>query len=142
VCRCFLQNLLVRQLVNELRVHFHQLDGPTLLSSPTMPGPKRSDAKTSSASDIGEGDPGSATKGSNVEELSVLSAVFQTAMAHEPAIIFIDEIDAIGRAREPGETAAISKLRASLRAEMDKLLRSRKNVIVLAATNVSSSVSL
>src|SRR5690606_36440915 len=63
--------------------------------------------------------------------------LFAEARKHAPAIIFIDEIDSIGRARGPaviGGAAEQEQTLNQLLAEMDGF-SSREGIIVLAATN-------
>ncbi|HSD00636.1 MAG TPA: ATP-dependent zinc metalloprotease FtsH [Casimicrobiaceae bacterium] len=63
--------------------------------------------------------------------------LFKQAREHAPAIIFIDELDAIGRARGPMSIGASSEQEQTLNqilTEMDGF-SSREGIIVLAATN-------
>jgi len=63
--------------------------------------------------------------------------LFKQAREHAPAIIFIDELDAIGRARGPMSVGASSEQEQTLNqilTEMDGF-SSREGIIVLAATN-------
>ena len=63
--------------------------------------------------------------------------LFKEARAHAPAIIFIDELDSIGRARGPVAIGGSSEQEQTLNqilTEMDGF-SSRDSVIVLAATN-------
>jgi cell division protease FtsH len=63
--------------------------------------------------------------------------LFKQAREHAPAIIFVDELDAIGRARGPVAVGASSEQEQTLNqilTEMDGF-SSREGVIVLAATN-------
>ena len=66
-----------------------------------------------------------------------LRSVFEDATAHAPAIIFIDEIDAIAPKREEmgGEKQVEKRVVAQLLALMDGL-ESRGNLIVIGATNI------
>jgi len=70
-----------------------------------------------------------------------LRGVFSEAEANAPAIIFIDEIDAIAPKREEmgGEKQVERRVVAQLLALMDGL-ESRGNVIVIAATNIPNSL--
>ncbi|MCI7493399.1 MAG: AAA family ATPase [Lachnobacterium sp.] len=63
--------------------------------------------------------------------------IFETARKYAPAIIFIDEIDAIGKMRTGAEnTAGIESMLNVLLTEMDGFsTNSRKSVFVIAATN-------
>lgn len=70
-----------------------------------------------------------------------LRAVFEQAKANAPAIIFIDEIDAIAPKREEmgGEKQVERRVVAQLLALMDGL-ESRGEVIVIGATNIPNSL--
>ncbi len=64
-------------------------------------------------------------------------ALFQEAKKHQPSIIFIDELDAIGKMRMPGIGGGHEEREQTLNqilAEMDGFERDT-NVIILAATN-------
>ena len=63
--------------------------------------------------------------------------LFKQAREHAPAIIFIDELDAIGRARGPTALGGVAEQEQTLNqilVEMDGF-SSREGIIVLAATN-------
>ncbi len=63
--------------------------------------------------------------------------LFRQAKAHSPCIVFVDEIDAIGRQRGPGITSAHEEREQTLNqllAEMDGF-EPNEGVIILAATN-------
>jgi len=70
-----------------------------------------------------------------------LRSVFEDAQKHAPAIIFIDEIDAIAPKREEmgGEKQVERRVVAQLLALMDGL-ESRGEVIVIAATNIPNTI--
>jgi transitional endoplasmic reticulum ATPase len=70
-----------------------------------------------------------------------LRRVFETARAHAPAIIFIDEIDAIAPKREAlgGEKQVERRIVAQLLTLMDGLA-GRGEVMVLAATNLPGAI--
>lgn len=70
-----------------------------------------------------------------------LRSVFEEAQRHTPAIIFIDEIDAIAPKREEmgGEKQVERRVVAQLLALMDGL-ESRGQVIVIAATNIPNTL--
>jgi transitional endoplasmic reticulum ATPase len=70
-----------------------------------------------------------------------LRNLFEEARRHEPAIIFIDEIDAIAPQREhmSGDRQVERRVVTQLLALMDGLER-RGNVIVIAATNLPNSL--
>jgi transitional endoplasmic reticulum ATPase len=70
-----------------------------------------------------------------------LRSVFEDAHKHAPAIIFIDEIDAIAPKREEmgGEKQVERRVVAQLLALMDGL-ESRGHVIVIGATNIPNTI--
>ncbi len=70
-----------------------------------------------------------------------LRKVFEDAQAHAPAILFIDEIDAIAPKREEmgGEKQVERRVVAQLLALMDGL-ESRGQIIVIAATNIPNVI--
>ncbi|MDP2730173.1 MAG: CDC48 family AAA ATPase [Dehalococcoidales bacterium] len=70
-----------------------------------------------------------------------LRAVFEEAKSHAPAILFIDEIDAIAPKREDmgGEKQVERRVVAQLLALMDGL-ESRGEIIVIGATNIPNSL--
>lgn len=70
-----------------------------------------------------------------------LRAVFEDAQKNAPAIIFIDEIDAIAPKREEmgGEKQVERRVVAQLLSLMDGL-ESRGRVVVIAATNIPNSI--
>jgi len=70
-----------------------------------------------------------------------LRGIFEEASRHAPAIIFIDEIDAIAPKREEmsGDRQVERRVVAQLLALMDGL-ESRGNVIVVAATNIPNTL--
>jgi transitional endoplasmic reticulum ATPase len=75
------------------------------------------------------------------ESESQLRAIFEQASQHSPAIIFIDEIDAIAPKREDlgGEKQVERRVVAQLLSLMDGL-KSREQVIVIAATNLPNAI--
>jgi transitional endoplasmic reticulum ATPase len=70
-----------------------------------------------------------------------LRNVFEDAERHAPAIVFIDEIDAIAPKREDigGEKQVERRVVAQLLASLDGL-KSRGNVIVVGATNIPNTL--
>ena len=72
---------------------------------------------------------------------ATLRKIFDEAQRHAPAIIFIDEIDAIAPKREEmsGDRQVERRVVAQLLALMDGL-ESRGNVIVIAATNIPNTL--
>ncbi|KPJ62484.1 MAG: AAA family ATPase [Planctomycetes bacterium DG_23] len=70
-----------------------------------------------------------------------LRGIFENARAHAPAIIFLDEIDAIAPKREEmgGEKQVERRVVAQLLALMDGL-ESRGEIIVIGATNIPNTI--
>jgi transitional endoplasmic reticulum ATPase len=70
-----------------------------------------------------------------------LRSMFETAQSHAPAIIFIDEIDAIAPKREDmgGEKQVERRVVAQLLSLLDGL-ESRGHVIVIGATNIPNTI--
>ncbi|MFH1962210.1 MAG: CDC48 family AAA ATPase [bacterium] len=75
------------------------------------------------------------------ESESRIRGVFEDAKKHAPAIIFIDEIDAIAPKREEmgGEKQVERRVVAQLLSLMDGL-ESRGQIIVIAATNIPNTI--
>lgn len=63
-----------------------------------------------------------------------LHAVFEMARRRAPAVIFIDEVDAIGVSRADAASSVASLVNVLL-TEMDGISSDNKNVMILAATN-------
>ncbi len=64
-----------------------------------------------------------------------LHNLFQTARRHAPAVLFIDEIDAIGQKRSQLKTSGLRTLVNQLLTEMDSLSSDNDDLFILAATN-------
>ncbi|HMB53289.1 MAG TPA: ATP-binding protein, partial [Thermoanaerobaculia bacterium] len=69
-----------------------------------------------------------------------LHALFETARASTPAVLFFDEIEALGGKREYSRSGAASKLVSQFLAEMDGFAQDNSGVLVLGATNVPWAV--
>ena len=64
-----------------------------------------------------------------------IKALFETARTHRPCVIFIDEIDALGRKRELlRHTNMTSTINAFL-AQMDGVESDNENILIIGATN-------
>ena len=65
-----------------------------------------------------------------------MHALFNTARKYAPSILFVDEIDAIGKSRDGGDAAYSADVLTAFLTEMDGFnVKSDKPVFVLAATN-------
>lgn len=69
-----------------------------------------------------------------------LHEVFAEARAHTPAVLFFDEVEALGGKRQYSREATASKLVSQFLAEMDGFQQDMSGVLVLAATNVPWAV--
>ncbi|EMK6943007.1 ATP-binding protein [Vibrio cholerae] len=64
-----------------------------------------------------------------------IQALFATARAHKPAVIFIDEIDALGRKRELLRHTSLTTTINHFLAELDGVESDNENLLVIGATN-------
>ncbi len=103
------KTLLARAVANEADAHFISIDGPEVVSKW-----------------VGESE-------------KKLRSLFEEAEKNAPAIIFIDEIDAIAPKREDASGEVERRLVAQLLATMDGL-KTRGKVVVIGATNRPNSV--
>jgi transitional endoplasmic reticulum ATPase len=69
-----------------------------------------------------------------------LAGIFETARAKTPAILFFDEIEAIGGSRQQLRNSPGKTLVNQLLAEMDGVSANNANLLVMAATNAPWSV--
>ncbi len=69
-----------------------------------------------------------------------LRAIFEKATRNRPCLIFIDEIDSIGAARDRVEGQVEKRVVAQLLSLLDGFARSEKGIVVLAATNRPDSL--
>ncbi|HKY93145.1 MAG TPA: ATP-binding protein, partial [Nevskiaceae bacterium] len=69
-----------------------------------------------------------------------LHALFEQARAKAPAVLFFDEVEALGARRSHTREATSSKLVSQFLAEMDGFAQDNHGVLILAATNVPWSV--
>ncbi|MEM7352081.1 MAG: ATP-binding protein [Acidobacteriota bacterium] len=69
-----------------------------------------------------------------------LQAIFEKARASTPAVLFFDEIEALGGKRQYTREATSSKLVSQFLSEMDGFSRNNSGVLILAATNVPWAV--
>lgn len=65
-----------------------------------------------------------------------LHALFETARSSPPAVVFFDELEALGGKRQYSREGTSSKLVSQFLAEMDGFSQANQGVLVLAATNV------
>lgn len=64
-----------------------------------------------------------------------LAGVFQTARAHKPAVLFFDEVEAIGASRQQIRNSPGKTLVNQLLAEMDGVSSNNTDLLIMAATN-------
>ncbi len=69
-----------------------------------------------------------------------LHALFERARESAPAVLFFDEVEALGGKRQNTRDAASSKLVSQFLSEMDGFAQDNNNVLILAATNVPWAV--
>lgn len=69
-----------------------------------------------------------------------LHALFERARERAPAVLFFDEVEAIGGKRQYTREGTSSKLVSQFLAEMDGFAQDNHGVLILAATNVPWSV--
>lgn len=74
------------------------------------------------------------------ESESKLHAIFEKARAAPPAVVFFDEIEALGGKRQYSRESLTSKLVSQFLSEMDGFSRNNQGVLILGATNVPWSV--
>ncbi len=103
------KTLLAKAVANETNSHFIHLDAPSVMSKY-----------------VGEAE-------------RKIREIFEEAEKNAPAIIFIDEIDAIATKREESYGEVERRVVAQLLATMDGL-KSRGRVVVIAATNRPNSI--
>jgi transitional endoplasmic reticulum ATPase len=103
------KTLIAKAVANEVDAHFITLSGPEIMSKY-----------------YGESE-------------GNLRQVFEEAQEHAPAIIFIDEIDAIAPKREETKGEVERRVVAQLLSLMDGL-KGRGQVVVIAATNLPDSI--
>ena len=65
-----------------------------------------------------------------------LHSLFETARAHAPVVLFLDEIDAIGQKRSQASSSGWRGVTNQLLTEMDDIDSGNEGVFILAATNV------
>lgn len=69
-----------------------------------------------------------------------LHALFEQARAQAPAVMFFDEVEALGGKRSNTRESTSSKLVSQFLSEMDGFTNDNHGVLILAATNVPWSV--
>ena len=69
-----------------------------------------------------------------------ISGLFEVARATAPAVIFIDEVDALGTKRSDIQSASIRWMVSQLLMEMDGITSRNEQVLVLGATNAPWNV--
>jgi SpoVK/Ycf46/Vps4 family AAA+-type ATPase len=69
-----------------------------------------------------------------------LSAIFETARSNAPAVLFIDEVDALGAKRSDIQNASIRMMVSQFLVEMDGIAAKNHQLLVLGATNAPWSI--
>jgi vacuolar protein-sorting-associated protein 4 len=69
------------------------------------------------------------------ESEKMIRAVMEEARKRKPCIIFIDEIDSVGRKRKEDENESMRRIKNELLKQMDGIGSKNEGVVVLAATN-------
>jgi SpoVK/Ycf46/Vps4 family AAA+-type ATPase len=64
-----------------------------------------------------------------------IAALFTAARAQRPCVVFIDEIDALGRSRNRSQHTSITTTVNKFLAELDGLESDNENILILGATN-------
>lgn len=64
-----------------------------------------------------------------------IKALFDTVRANRPAVIFIDELDALGRKRELLKNSSLTTTINTFLAQMDGVESDNENVLIIGATN-------
>ncbi len=69
-----------------------------------------------------------------------LHAIFETARRQAPAVVFFDEVEAIGGKRQYSREATSAKLVSQFLTELDGFAQNNSGVLILGATNVPWAV--
>ncbi|MGH8079336.1 MAG: AAA family ATPase [Lysobacter sp.] len=69
-----------------------------------------------------------------------LHAIFETARRTAPAVVFFDEVEAIGGKRQYSREASSAKLVSQFLTELDGFAQNNQGVLILGATNVPWAV--
>ena len=117
---------LIEAMVDQLGIYFHSLNGANLAAG------DGSGAVTVTAT----------VENDSNQQLTVIDRVFKAARKHAPAIIFIDDIDAITPPRTAADSPLLTKLRASLRHNIDALSSHPppQPVVLVGACTAASAV--
>jgi vacuolar protein-sorting-associated protein 4 len=70
------------------------------------------------------------------ESEKLVRALFEMARRHRPAVVFIDEIDALVSARGEGDTESGKRIKTEFLVQMDGVGAHNEGVLIIAATNL------
>ncbi|MGQ4890970.1 MAG: AAA family ATPase [Candidatus Njordarchaeia archaeon] len=75
------------------------------------------------------------------ESAKIVRELFKMARKNQPAIIFIDEVDALASTREGSENDAMRRVKTTLLSQMDGLYSKKgERLVVIAATNLPEDI--
>jgi vacuolar protein-sorting-associated protein 4 len=69
------------------------------------------------------------------ESEKLVKSLFETARAHRPSVVFIDEIDALVSARGQNESESGRRIKTEFLVQMDGVGVNNEGVVIIAATN-------
>ena len=118
---------------NKLRKFFVEVPKGMLLYGP--PGTGKTMLAKAFANEAGM--PFISTTGSDLYDIKLLKDIFKKAKEYAPSIVFIDEVDAIGRRDGSSNDIIINKLLTELNGFSDNL---EENIFIIMATNLKEKI--